>query len=117
MIWNASTLLVTSWEHYLLCCIDVSFFLSFFFGCGPFSQSLTCYNTVSVLCFVFLAMRHVGSLLSDQRVKPAPPALEGRVLITRPPGKFPWIFFRYEILHCWLVESEDVVLWIERKCG
>ena len=29
-----------------------------------------CYNIVSVLCFGFLATRHVGSLLTDQGPNP-----------------------------------------------
>ena len=46
-----------------------------------------CYNIVSTLCFRFLALRHMGSYLSDQGIKPAPLALEGEVLTTEPPGK------------------------------
>ena len=31
-----------------------------------------CYNVASVLCFVFLAMRNVGSQLPDQGPNPQP---------------------------------------------
>ena len=41
-----------------------------------------CYNIASVLCFGFLATRHVGP-----GIQPIPPALEGEVLTTGPPGK------------------------------
>ena len=39
------------------------------------------------LCFGFLAARHVGSYLHDQGLNPHPPALEGKVSTTGPPGK------------------------------
>ena len=43
------------------------------------------YNVTSVLCFAFLATRHV--LAPWPGVEPTPPALEGKVLTTVPPGK------------------------------
>ena len=42
--------------------------------------------TTLLPCFGFLAMRYVGSWLLDQGIKPAPPALENKVLTTGPPG-------------------------------
>ena len=45
------------------------------------------YNIASVLCLVFLASRHVGVLAPQPGIKPTPPALEGKVLTTGPPGK------------------------------
>ena len=44
------------------------------------------YNIASVLCFGFLAVSHVD-LSSPPGIEPAPPALEGEVLTTGPPGK------------------------------
>ena len=46
------------------------------------------YNIASVLCFGFLALRHVGSYLAPwPGIKPTPLALEDEVLTTGPPGK------------------------------
>ena len=59
-----------------------------------------CYNIVSILCFGFLASRHMGSYLSDQGIEPTPLALEGEVLTSEPPGKslIIHIFFKIYIL-------------------
>ena len=46
-----------------------------------------CYNIASDLCFGFLAMRLVGSLAPQTRIKPISPALEGEVLTTGSPAK------------------------------
>ena len=65
-------------------------FFFFFFLCGPCFKSLfwICCNIASVLCFDFLAVRHVGSLLPDQESNPhSPPALKSEVLTTGLPGK------------------------------
>ena len=57
-----------------------------------------CYNIVSVLCFGFLALRHVGGILAPwPGIEPAPPALKGEVLTTGLPGKS-LIFFLIEHL-------------------
>ena len=42
--------------------------------------------TILLLCFGFLALRYVGSLLPDQ-IEPTPPAFKGEVLTTGPPRK------------------------------
>ena len=50
-----------------------------------------CYNIASVLWFIFLAGRHVGSWLPNQGSNPhpsVPPVLERKVLTTGLPGKF-----------------------------
>ena len=67
------------------------FFFFFFFLMWTIFNGLCCicYNTVSVLCFGFLPSRYVGcgilALLPEN--KPTPPALEGTLLTTGPPGK------------------------------
>ena len=43
--------------------------------------------TTLLPCFSFSAMRYVGSWFLDQGIKPAPSALENKVLATGPPGK------------------------------
>ena len=60
----------------------LSFFLSFFLMWTIFNGLCwICYNTVSVLCFVFLPSRYVGcgilALLPEN--KHTPPALEGKL--------------------------------------
>ena len=57
--------------------------ISFF---SPISLYWICYSIVSVLCFGFLAARHVGYLAPQAGIKPTPPALEGKVLTTGLPG-------------------------------
>ena len=37
--------------------------------------------------FIFLVVSHVGILAPQPGLKPEPPKLEGKVLITGPPGK------------------------------
>ena len=64
-------------EHYLK-----GFFLFF-----PLSLYWICYSIVSLLCFGFLAARHVGSLVSQPGIKSPPPALESKVLTTGLLGK------------------------------
>ena len=46
------------------------------------------YNTVSVLCFGFLAVRHVGILAPPPGIEPTAAALEGEVVTTGQPDKF-----------------------------
>ena len=56
-----------------------------------FKSLLNCYNIASVLCSDFLAARHAGSSLPNDRhagIEPVSTTLEGRVLTTGPPGKF-----------------------------
>ena len=43
-----------------------------------------CYNIASVLCF---GLKASGILVSQPGNEPTPPALEGKVLTTGPPGK------------------------------
>ena len=45
------------------------------------------YNIASVLCVAFLAARHGGILDPQPGTEPVPPALEGKILTTGPPGK------------------------------
>ena len=80
-------------------CLVGSFRFFFFFNVDHFkSLYWICYNIASVLCFVSLAMRHVGSELPPPpRAKLAHPALEGEVWITAPPRKsVPWDLFSKE---------------------
>ena len=58
--------------------------ISLFF---PLSFYWICYSIVSLLCFGFLAARHVGSLVSQPGIKSPPPALESKVLTTGLLGK------------------------------
>ena len=45
-----------------------------------------------------MAVRHVGILAPGPGIKPAPPALEGEVLTTGPPGKsWELVFNRYRV--------------------
>ena len=41
----------------------------------------------SVLCFEFFGLKTYGILSSQPGIKPAPPALEGKILTTGSPGK------------------------------
>ena len=64
------------------------FFNIYFFDVDHFlSLYGICYNTASVLCFVFLGPQVCGISVSKPGIKPAPPALECKVLTTAPPGK------------------------------
>ena len=45
------------------------------------------FNIASILCFVFLALEHLGSWLPDQGLNPDLLALEGEVVVTKLPGK------------------------------
>ena len=57
--------------------------------CEPFLKSSLNYNIASALCFGFLARRHVEFLIPQPRIKPAPPALEGKVSTMGSPRKSP----------------------------
>ena len=61
-----------------------------------------CYNVVSVLCFGFLAARHVRAQLPDQGLNLPRLALEGEVPTTGPSGKS-------------RDDSSTVSLWLSRK--
>ena len=54
-----SFLLSLSQQSFTVYSTSVFYFLKIFFWFGPFLKSLICYNIVSVLCFGFLATRHV----------------------------------------------------------
>ena len=47
------------------------------------------YNTASVSHFVFFAHELCGILAAQLVIEPTPPALEGKVLTTGPPGMSP----------------------------
>ena len=64
----------------------------YFFGCGPFVKSLLnlpqyCYNM-----FQYFGGETCGIIAPGPGIETVPPALEGKVLITRPPGKSLYIF-------------------------
>ena len=61
---------------YLFIYLFILAFITLFF----LSLYWICYIIVSVLCFVFLDMRHVGSWLPWPGIEPAHPELEGQVL-------------------------------------
>ena len=69
--------------------INSHFFKKTFFDVDQFFLSLywICYTIASVLCFAFLAARHVGIFALGPEIEPTPPALEGEVLTPGPPGK------------------------------
>ena len=46
-----------------------------------------CYNIASVFMFWFFGHKPYGILSPQPGIEPAPPALEGKVLTTGPPGK------------------------------
>ena len=54
-----------------------------------------CYNIASVLCFGVLEREACGILPPQLWIEPADPALEGKVLTTRPPEKSPHATFYY----------------------
>ena len=64
-----------------------SFFKIFFFWCGPFLKSIDLLQYC--LCSVFWPFGCRRWILAPwPGIEPTPPALEGKVLTTRPPGKF-----------------------------
>ena len=69
--------------------------------------------TTLLPCFGFLAMRYVGSWLLDQGIKPAPPALENKVLATGPPGKSVsvLIFNEETFVTCLLYVNHHTEIW------
>ena len=62
-----------------------------FFDVGYFFLNLywICYNIASVFCFRFFDREACGILAPQPGIEPAPPALEGEVSTTGPPGKSP----------------------------
>ena len=66
-------------------------FLKIFFWCGPFLKSLL---NVLQYCFCFMfwffGCEVCGILVAWPGLEPTPPALEGKVLTTGPPGKSLW---------------------------
>ena len=72
--------------------VFVSFFKIFFFFWMwiPFLESLL-HLLQYYFCFMFwyFGPKACGSLASQLEIKPTPPALEGRILTTGPPGTFP----------------------------
>ena len=68
----------------------IIYFFKHFFRCGPFLKSLL--NLLQYcFCFMFwfFGREACGILAPRLGIKPAPPALEGEVLTTGPPGKSP----------------------------
>ena len=61
-------------------------------------------------CFVFGHKAYV-ILTPQPGIKPAPPALEGEVLTTGPPGKPP-VYFLKEIESCLDIPKEGVRAWV-----
>ena len=74
--------------RYLPTCGFCCFFFFKFFWCGPFSKSLL---NLLQYCFYFMfwffGQEACGILAPRPRIEPTPPALEGEVLTTGPPGK------------------------------
>ena len=85
------------------------FFLRFFFFLflmWTILKVFICYYIASVLCFGFLATRHMGSQLPDQGLNP-PTALEGEVLTTGSPGKSHTPGFQESLL-CEMIDTEMI---------
>ena len=57
-----------------------------------FSLYWICYNIASILCFVFLAIRHVLILTPQTGIKPQTPEFKGEVLTTEPPEMSPQLY-------------------------
>ena len=73
--------------------LEFFFFLKIF-GCGPFLKSLL--NLLQYwFCFIiwFFGREACGIPTPRPGIEPAPPALEGEVLTTGPPGKSRNFFF------------------------
>ena len=83
--------------------------------CGQFLKSYwICCNIASVLCFGFLALRHMESFFPW--MEPTPPALEVEVLTTEPPGKSLDIIY-FNMLNppqgaCYLLTQMVSLLWL-----
>ena len=78
------------WSHLVLgfCLLEDFFFLKDFFDVDDFlSLYCICYSIASVLHFGFFGHEACGILAPQPGIEPAPPALEGEVLTTGPPGK------------------------------
>ena len=68
-------------------CVFTVMLLLRVFSCGPFLKSFwICHNVASGLCVGFLA-EACGVLAPQPEIRPIPPALEGKVLMSRLPGK------------------------------
>ena len=84
-------------------------------SCGQFLKSYwICCNIASVLCFGFLALRHMESFFPW--MEPTPPALEVEVLTTEPPGKSLDIIY-FNMLNppqgaCYLLTQMVSLLWL-----
>ena len=88
-ILNLSWLVEESFCLQVLVLFFLSFFLSFFFWCGPFKKYL--FNVLQCcFCFMFWVFGHEACEIfsSLTRDRTHTPALEGEVLTTRLPGKY-----------------------------
>ena len=72
---------------------QVNFFFKIFFFVDHFNNlDWICYNIASVLwVFLFHVQEACGILAPSPGIKPSPPALEGKVLTTGPPGRSPQV--------------------------
>ena len=74
-------------------------FVFYFFGCGPLKKSFFEFVAILLLFYVlfifFFGCKTCGTLVPQPGIEPVPPALEGKVLITRPLGKPLYIFLMY----------------------
>ena len=72
-----------------------------------------CYNNASVLCFVFFGHEVCGVLVPWPGIEPIPPALEGDILPTGPPGKsLAWALNVW--LNLRLRQQGRIVSWAEK---
>ena len=98
--------IIFSYVYYVLGFPDqwMAFFFLRFFWCGPFLKSLLILLQ-SCFCFMFCFFGHeaCGILAPWPVIEPAPPALEGEVLTTGPPGKTPseWLFLVLSHFFSW----------------
>ena len=82
----------------------MSFFFKDFFGCGPFLKSLL--NLLQYcFCVIFwlFGLEACGILAPWIAIKPIPPALEGEVLTTEPPGKSLWCHVSVSLNLCLVI--------------
>ena len=74
------------------------FFFGFVFWCGPFFQvSIEHYYNITSVLFWIWGPKAWGTLASWLGIEHAPPAMQGEVLTTGPPGKSLYLPFSWKI--------------------
>ena len=87
-------------------------FFKRYFGCGPFLKSLL--NLLQCcFCFMFwfFGLGACGILAPQPGIKPIPPALEGEVLTTGPPGESQKMVYKRHTKEHWLSVRVKQIGW------